>query len=821
MEYPKDHTERYSAFQLAGAANICSSLRYLVNAIGGIDPVAGEPDMNPRGEFSDRLTALYDIHVLAARFGLINANLDAVPHGMFRAKGDVANMTKDEVFLGGVEGRFTHPLSKWIELDKEGRLTPEDREVIRLQYAGCLSSNLHAVGNAFYCSWRAAREEMKKTNRQPTLLRLFTRRQFPICQMLPGFDEKNMSVLDWKKMFTMSYAGGVPELRIPKTVLQGVDFDQSDMQSVKLVPEEGKKQAVGQEQAFSRNEHLAWFEGLSFDDLVLAFKYYGPDGDTPDTKAPGYIVDPHDRGIINKALSDYLNIPTDVPEVDETIIRDSSRKMFLNAVSFLSDNTLKQMKAELSDADLGKAVSTGVENAPAEKIYRSVPALDTYLKTNANELGTASKFQRIQVRAGVPGEEITTIASDGTKETRNTVHEGDFVVHNVGNPDNQWIIDAKTMMKKYEPVPGEEGIYKPKGGPMKVYALSEPIEFTAPWGEKMRVEADGYILQDPDNPKDAYGISRKDFEATYKINEAEAVSLSKEELSPDAVKERLREDIDYECSRVLRTLDEHGKMKAPVFSPAQDMEGNIFCGFNGVRLNAELAAYGAQTSVFVTEQDIRNLHVQLLPAEKARFCTLEDGSRVWNLTQTTYKRDFASHFRAIEIACRQPAQDDEVRKGMVRFWKVDMAQDGNPEPSEGERQKAVKTFLRENFPTEQSGTVEEATKKSTIAYAVASLSMISKMRYDPKGTDDKQWEMQFADIDDVRSYRKGSSMYPAYETMRSAGEIAASAETKHPVFQQRQGIDVNAVIRDVNASIRIRNERLREVSESKDNGIHR
>lgn len=54
---------------------------------------------------------------------------------------------------------------------------------------------------------------------------------------------------------------------------------------------------------------------------------------------------------------------------------------------------------------------------------------------------------------------------------------------------------------------------------MNAAQINEPISFTAPWGEKMNIDKGGYILQDPNNPNDIYGISGKDFDSTYRFNE--------------------------------------------------------------------------------------------------------------------------------------------------------------------------------------------------------------------------------------------------------------------------------------------------------------
>ena len=93
------------------------------------------------------------------------------------------------------------------------------------------------------------------------------------------------------------------------------------------------------------------------------------------------------------------------------------------------------------------------------------------------------------------------------------------VLNNVGNTANKWAAETSTFNRKYEQDPTQQGVYKPKGGPMNAAQINEPISFTAPWGEKMNIDKGGYILQDPNNPNDIYGISGKDFDSTYRFNE--------------------------------------------------------------------------------------------------------------------------------------------------------------------------------------------------------------------------------------------------------------------------------------------------------------
>lgn len=130
------------------------------------------------------------------------------------------------------------------------------------------------------------------------------------------------------------------------------------------------------------------------------------------------------------------------------------------------------------------------------------------------------KFQRIDAKQSEGGEEIETIGSDGNKETRRVTKKGDWVVNNVSNKDNKWIIDDKTFKKKYEQDKG--GVYRPKGGEMLAAKVSDcessGVEFAPPnWGgDAIKIKNDGWFMKDPSNEKDVYAISKKDFDSTYR-----------------------------------------------------------------------------------------------------------------------------------------------------------------------------------------------------------------------------------------------------------------------------------------------------------------
>ncbi len=627
MEYVVNNTRNFSAYELAGAAGICKAFMLLADNLGK------ETD-----HFGESLNALFDIHISAAKLGLVNKNLDVDPYGMFRTSGPIQQIKPSEVFLGGVHGYNTHPLTEWRKLNAAGRLKEEDRKVILDHYSHHLSSNFLAIGKELDRQKANALNDAKRYLDKSPLVRLFTKRHYPANRVPEGYnDEKFIAVpRSTKKMFARVFAEKmgtiVPEIAVPSTSLKGAREMLSEIPFVNLTDPARKS-----------------FEK----DLAFEIQLGGDRFDREDVKS------------------------------------------FLSGIS---REDLKTFRENVEDLAKGMVPEEVLDRTYIDK------ALDYWLE-------------------------------------------------NVVTEENVKI--AKTE--------------------------SEP---------KMEVqEPDSVLLPDKE---------------------------SQEEL-----KERLREDVDYECTRVLRTLEENGKMKITDALPAQDMDGNLFRGFNAVRLNAELAAFGSNVSVFVSEKDINDLGVKVLPAEMEHFCTLEDGSRVWNLSQTSYRKDFPDHFRAIESACGQSAMDDETRAEINRFWKAEIGLKDSPFPSEGEQRKAALEYLRK-FPANQTGTSFEVTAKATMAYSVATSTLLSKIRQNTLMPDEEhdRFCLPFSDIELTRSFRKGASMYPAYEVMRAAGEMIEKTEGKSPLFQQRQGIDINAVIRHVNAAIRIRNERLRAPEMSVSPAMH-
>ena len=139
-----------------------------------------------------------------------------------------------------------------------------------------------------------------------------------------------------------------------------------------------------------------------------------------------------------------------------------------------------------------------------------------------------AKFNRINARPSVGKEKLTTYKQDpsiaGTGddniETTNEF-EGGMVANNVKTPWQKYGIDQKTFDRKYEVDPDNPSQYRPKGGPMYASKVHDDIAFPNPWGQgHMNVDKGGYMMQDPNNPSDTYGIQQGDYDSTYApINE--------------------------------------------------------------------------------------------------------------------------------------------------------------------------------------------------------------------------------------------------------------------------------------------------------------
>lgn len=148
----------------------------------------------------------------------------------------------------------------------------------------------------------------------------------------------------------------------------------------------------------------------------------------------------------------------------------------------------------------------------------------------------AEKFARIMARQGNVGENVISwsadslgneimekVASVQVDEQTNQPgwivskvnNEGNVIIDNNGHI-NEWIIDDTTFKKKYEIDPDNPLLYKAKGQPQLFVQIPDNIILNQ-WGSLMQIAAGGYI--NITNVNDMYGISKRDFEDTYRFTD--------------------------------------------------------------------------------------------------------------------------------------------------------------------------------------------------------------------------------------------------------------------------------------------------------------
>lgn len=108
-------------------------------------------DMLARVEGARSLPDLLSLHKEAWSKGIRNDNLGPNEYGMFRCE-DISKLSQDNVYLGGVYGFNTLPLSSWENSRNAGRITGEDYRLIMNQYRSHLTSNIKAVRSQVYDS---------------------------------------------------------------------------------------------------------------------------------------------------------------------------------------------------------------------------------------------------------------------------------------------------------------------------------------------------------------------------------------------------------------------------------------------------------------------------------------------------------------------------------------------------------------------------------------------------------------------------------------------------------------------------------------------
>lgn len=259
-------------------------------------------------------------------------------------------------------------------------------------------------------------------------------------------------------------------------------------------------------------EHMEWFnDGQITDDAgyVNSIKKFCENPVDMDN------YDPSDDDIYD-AIGEFNpdELDTDFSDLMGNNQNESSRRLG----RIIKESVRKVISEKHRPSGVSRRIHTRDANGKKQS-FDYIPNLPKYNKyQNFNQ---ASKFQRINARPveDPNGEDIDTVLKDGTIE-RKGLHlpQGYYNVNNVGGTEH-WGIDPKTFAKKYEADPEQQGVYKPKGGPMLASSpLKRNTSFQAPWGGRMDMKAGSRILQDPNNPKDTYGIGGNEFDSTYKFD---------------------------------------------------------------------------------------------------------------------------------------------------------------------------------------------------------------------------------------------------------------------------------------------------------------
>ena len=170
--------------------------------------------------------------------------------------------------------------------------------------------------------------------------------------------------------------------------------------------------------------------------------------------------------------------------------------------------------AEYTKVDVQEYVSTLVQSGRAKIFY-------------------AQKYGKVSAREGKEGEAIISWSVDNEgnpiQEKKDTIKiekdtgkpqwivtklddEGNPVIDKNGNK-NEWIVNYETLGRKYEVDSENPSLMKPKGSPQLFIQIEDNITLTQ-WGSEMNIAKGGYI--NITNPNDMYGISKRDFDDTYR-----------------------------------------------------------------------------------------------------------------------------------------------------------------------------------------------------------------------------------------------------------------------------------------------------------------
>jgi hypothetical protein len=139
------------------------------------------------------------------------------------------------------------------------------------------------------------------------------------------------------------------------------------------------------------------------------------------------------------------------------------------------------------------------------------------------------KVQPVLARQADQTETVATVTRDGL-ETVNRAKPGDFIVQNMTEAGEKYVVDADKFDGKYEYIgPEKDGWhkYQPNGRVLAVelskdclehLCMPEEFEFMTAWNEKMVAKAGDFLACPPDC-SEVYRIARQEFFETYRPEE--------------------------------------------------------------------------------------------------------------------------------------------------------------------------------------------------------------------------------------------------------------------------------------------------------------
>ena len=144
--------------------------------------------------------------------------------------------------------------------------------------------------------------------------------------------------------------------------------------------------------------------------------------------------------------------------------------------------------------------------------------LKKQLTPSLRDSAVFEKFKPILAREGKIGETIKTFTKDGL-ETTNRVTVPSYIVKNTTDAKEEYIVTKDRFEKRYVFLKNESktwSFFKPVGE-IKVVKIKNDNEFfiIAPWGEKMIVKKDDFLVS-PLDYSEIYRIANKEFFETYK-----------------------------------------------------------------------------------------------------------------------------------------------------------------------------------------------------------------------------------------------------------------------------------------------------------------